>query len=75
MLSFQYIVHKLTETNQNLICNRSEYFKKAFQGDFQEGTCKEIHLEEYDPVVYVLSLFTLAEGGDRALYWFFTMMI
>lgn len=34
--------------NEKLLCERAEYFRAAFQGNFEEGTTKEMELLEDD---------------------------
>lgn len=45
-------VKKLWYIHEDLLCERSEYFKKAFQGGFKEGYEKEIYLTELDPKAF-----------------------
>lgn len=47
-------VKKLWYIHEDLLCERSEYFKKAFQGGFKEGYEKEIYLTELDPKAFGL---------------------
>ncbi len=43
---------QIWQLHEDLLCDRSEYFKRAFQGKFKEGHSKEIHLEEADPAAF-----------------------
>lgn len=45
---------KLWVLHEAVVCERSEYFAKAFQGKFAEGIAKEIWMEEVDPVVFAM---------------------
>jgi BTB/POZ domain len=45
-------IEKLWYIHEDLLCERSEYFKKAFKGSFKEGQEKEIHLAEIDPTAF-----------------------
>jgi BTB/POZ domain len=38
--------------HQEVICQRSEFFRMAFTGGFQESEKKEMHLEEEDPRMF-----------------------
>lgn len=40
--------------HEYLLCDRVDFFRKAFQGGFKEATTKEIHLEEDDPGAFGL---------------------
>ncbi len=41
-------IKKLWYIHEDLLCERSEYFKRAFQSGFKEGQEKEIYLAELD---------------------------
>lgn len=45
---------KLWDLHEDLLCDRSEYFRSAFQGGFKEATEKQIHLKEEDPEAFAL---------------------
>jgi len=45
---------KLFNLHEDLLCNRSEYFRSAFKGSFKEGSEKEIDLEEEDSEAFAL---------------------
>src|SRR6266852_8369660 len=38
--------------HEDVICERSQFFKKAFTGCFQESDKKEIHLQEENPKTF-----------------------
>ncbi|KAH7413402.1 hypothetical protein BKA64DRAFT_719304 [Cadophora sp. MPI-SDFR-AT-0126] len=40
--------------HEDLICNKSTFFRNAFQGGFAEGASKSLMLEEDDPAVFKL---------------------
>ncbi|KAL2066671.1 hypothetical protein VTL71DRAFT_2743 [Oculimacula yallundae] len=44
----RWIIHEA------VICNKSTFFRSAFQGGFAEGSSKEMTLEEDDPAVFKL---------------------
>ena len=43
---------KMWTLNEDLLCDRIEYFKIAFNGKFMEGTTKEIKQLEDDPIIF-----------------------
>lgn len=45
---------KLWHLNEDLLCDRSPYFKAAFKGGFAEATAKESYLEDADPEAFGL---------------------
>lgn len=52
-LRIQRAKHMLTLSqrylNEDLLCHKSPFFRKAFQGGFIESACKEMDLPEDDP--------------------------
>lgn len=45
---------KLWILNEELLCDRSDYFKAAFQGNFKEASEKEVYLEEEDSEAFAM---------------------
>ncbi|MCJ1322137.1 hypothetical protein MMC15_007482 [Xylographa vitiligo] len=55
---------KTSPVHKALICRLSEYFKKAFSGNFQEAQKNEIYLAEENPAAIELFIGWLYRGAD-----------
>ncbi|PVH80944.1 hypothetical protein DL98DRAFT_372884, partial [Cadophora sp. DSE1049] len=51
--------------HEDLICNKSKYFRSAFQGGFAESANKSIHIEDEDPKVFKFVVEWLYNGPLR----------
>jgi hypothetical protein len=44
--------HKMWVLPEEFICDRVAYFKGAFKSGFNEGTSKELYLEDDEPAIF-----------------------
>ena len=56
---------KIFRLHEDLLCDRSDYFKAAFQGDFVEGKSKELYLPENNDASFELFVNWLYGGNIK----------
>ena len=55
--------------HEDLICNKSSYFRGAFRGGFIESANKSIHLEDEDPSIFKIVVEWLYNGSIQCKDW------